>query len=188
MVNGIHDQNRRMLRTLGRALLVLWAVSLISCTTGKERAQEYYDTFSDIIIPYKDGTESILTEIQSMLQKQLKASGDFKLSQQDSVRQERLISEFETLSGKTVEKLTEMEELPEADLRAAGLRYVNQTSQAVLGAYREIARPLQDPGRSPDTHAIDSLSEMYSDQLVRSNGDFASRQLEFLKKFDLLSL
>ena len=145
-------------------------------------------SFRGIVVPYREGTETILKEIQGMLQKQLKASGDFKLSREDSIREEQLISEFESLSEETIVRLNAMEELPESGLRSAGVRYVEETSRSVLGAYHEIALPLQDPTRRQGRHAIDSLSEIYSDQLVRSNEDFASRQLEFLKKFGLLSL
>ena len=188
MRSYIDYKNSGMVMLFSQVFLPLAALFLNACTNEKERAQDYYDSFSEIILPYKDGTENILTEIQSMLQDQLDVAGDFKLSQQDSIKQQHLIAEFETLSAETLDKLRIMEEMPDSELKSAGIHYVEQTSASVLGAYRHIALPLQDPAGRPDNQTIDSLSEIYSDQLVRSNADFASRQLDFLKKFDLLSL
>ena len=166
-------------------LLVLFA----SCRGAeKEDASSYYDHFTAIIGPYKEGTESILTQIQGALQKQMKASGDFKLSREDSIQQEKLMKEFSNLAKQTIDSLHDMEDMSGSELKSAGVRYVQQTSESVLAAYHNIVLPLQDPVRRPAQHTIDSLSEKYSDQLVRSNEDFASRQLEYLQKTGLLSL
>ena len=181
MVNGIKLKSKFF------GFLVVSAF-FASCGGEKEKANTYYDEFTAIILPYKEGTERILTEIQGTLQKQLKASGKFTLSQQDSIRQEELIRQFATLAQSTITGLESMKEMPESELKSAGLAYVQHTSESILGAYRDIVLPMQDSLRRPSRDAIDSLSEIYSDQLVRSNEDFASRQLEFLKKSGLLNL
>ena len=166
-------------------------VLLIFASCGgaeKEDPSTYYDRFTGIIVPYKEGTESILTQIQGALKEQMKASGDFRLSPEDSIRQEELIKEFSSLAKQTIDSLRGMNDMHGSELKSAGVRYVQQTSESVLAAYHNIVLPLQDPVRRPSQHTIDSLSEKYSDQLVRSNEDFASRQLEFLQKTGLLSL
>jgi len=167
--------------------LMLMAL-LASCGREKEQATTHYDEFTAIIVPYKDGTESILTQIQGTLQKQLKASGQFTLSAQDSIRQDELIRDFATLAQQTIIALEAMKEMPESDLKSAGVQYVGRTAESILGAYNNIVVPMLDSVQRPSQHVIDSLSKVYSDQLVRSNEEFAARQLEFLNKSGLLEL
>ena len=161
---------------------------LASCGREKEQANTYYDQFTAIIVPYKDGTENILTQIQGTLQKQLKDSEQFTLSPQDSIRQNELIREFATLAQQTIIALEAMKEMPESDLKSAGVHYVQRTVESILGAYNNIVVPMQDSMQRSSQQVVDSLSNMYSDQLMRSNEEFASRQLEFLKKSGLLEL
>lgn len=173
---------------LGYAICSL-VVVMISCGRSdksrpdREEADFYYQEFSAIIMPYKEGTERILKETQSLLQAQLKASGNLKLSDVDSVKQLDLLKEFEILSHNTMDELNALDEYPDSDLKISALEYVRGSSAAVLGAFREVALPMQDARRPPDQHVIDSLSEKFSDELVRANEEFASKQMQFLLKF-----
>lgn len=168
-----------------RPFVVLF-ILLGACATDRERADEYYDQFSAIIVPYKEGTESILTDMQRMLKEQLQRSGDFQLLQHDSVKQRELIEHFETLANKTLEDLQQMDELEGADLKTSGIQYVLSTTSAVVGVYREIVLPMQDRNGKLDQQALDSLSVKYSDQLAASNEAFAEAQMGFLEEFGLL--
>jgi len=159
---------------------------LAACATDREKADEYYDKFSAIIIPYKEGTESTLTEMQRILKAQLQRSGDFALSQSDSAKQRSLVKQFETLANKTLEDLQQMDEFEGADLKTSGMQYVLSTTGAVVGVYREIVLPMQDPDRALSRQALDSLSVKYSDQLIASNDAFADAQMGFLEEFGLL--
>lgn len=166
-------------------------VAMVSCVpadnsrSGKEEADAYYQEFSAIIMPYKEGTERILKETQSLLQTQLKASGNLKLSDVDSVKQLNLLKEFEMLSRNTMDRLNSLEEFSDSDLKASAIEYVRGSSAAVLGAFREVALPMQDTRRPPDQHLIDSLSDKFSDELVTANEEFASKQMQFLLKFQV---
>lgn len=167
----------------------LFALLILSSACGasdKDRANEYYNRFTAIIVPYKEGTESILKEMQGILRAQLQRSGDFQLSAGDRVKQRTLIKEFETLANKTLGALQQMEDLEGAYLKDAAVDYVLATTGAVVGVYREIVLPMQDEDRALDQQALDSLSTKYSDQLVASNDAFASAQMEFLEGFGLL--
>lgn len=171
--------------SMKRSFVVLFFL-LGACTTDRERADKYYDQFSAIIVPYKEGTESILTEMQRMLKEQVQRSGDIEFFEDDSVKQRSLVKQFETLANKTLEDLQQMDELEGADLKTSGMQYVISTTGAVVGVYREIVLPMQDPNRKLDQEALDSLSVKYSDQLVASNDAFADAQMGFLKQFGLL--
>ena len=165
------------------ALLIL----LSACgASERDKANEYYNRFTAIIVPYKEGTESILKEMQEILREQLQRSGEFGSFSDDSVKQRALIKEFETLANKTLEDLQRMDELEGADLKTSGMQYVLSTTGAVVGVYREIVLPLQNPDRALDQEALDSLSAKYSDQLVASNDEFASAQMQFLEGFQLI--
>lgn len=153
--------------------------------SSKDKADLYYQEFSAIIMPYKEGTERILKETQSLLQTQLKASGNLKLSDVDSIKQLGLLKEFEMLSRITMDKLNALEEFSDSDLKASAIEYVRGSSAAVLGAFREVALPMQDTHRPPDQHLIDSLSDKFSDELVTANEEFASKQMQFLLKFQV---
>lgn len=168
-----------------RSFFIL-SIVLGACASDREKANNYYDQFSAIIVPYKEGTESILTEMQRILREQLQRSGDVGFSQDDSVKQRALIKQFETLANKTLEDLQRMEELEGAGLKTSGMQYVLSTTGAVVGVYREIVLPMQDPNRQLDQQALDSLSVKYSDQLVASNDEFAQAQMGFLEGFGLL--
>ena len=164
-------------------------VAMLSCSpsdnsrSGKEQAESYYQEFSAIVMPYKEGTERILKETQSLLQTQLKASGNLKLSDADSIKQLDLLKEFESLTGNTMERLNALEDFPGSDLKMSAIEYVRGSSAAVLGAFREVALPMQDTRRPPNQHVIDSLSEKFSDELLTANEEFASKQMQFLLKF-----
>src|SRR5690242_11310854 len=144
---------------------IVFMLMLLSCTSKKDKANEYYDRFSAIIVPYKEGTESILTEMQTLLQKQMKSSGNFKLSREDSLTQQTQIRQFESLTKKTLNDLDSLEDFQDSKLKTAGMDYVKASSSAVLGAFREIAIPMQQPG-GLDQQALDSLSDKYSNDLV----------------------
>jgi hypothetical protein len=162
-------------------------ILLSACgASEKDKANEYYNRFTAIVVPYKDGTESILKEMQAILREQLQRSGDFELSPDDSVRQRELIKAFEALANKTLNNLQGMDELEGADLKHAGIDYVIGTTGAVVGVYREIVLPMQDPDRQLGQKSLDSLSNKYSDQLVKSNDEFAQAQMGFLQGFELL--
>lgn len=152
----------------------------------KDKANEYYNRFTAIIVPYAEGTESILTEMQGMLREQLQRSGDLQLSANDSAQQRALIKQFETLANKTLEEIQQMDELEGADLKTAGIEYVLSTTTAVVGTYREIVLPMQDAKQELDQHVLDSLADKYSDQLVASNEKFSAAQMGFLEDFGLL--
>ena len=160
---------------------------LMACTqTEKEKANEYYDRFSKIVIPFKNESERLLTECQSLLQKQFKASGNFKLSREDSIKQMELLTEFQAVSRKTMDDLNAFDDFPGSDLKTAALEYVRSTSTAVSEAYKVVVIPMQTL-RPPDQHTIDSLSEKFSDRLMESNEKFASSQMQFLHDFELLA-
>lgn len=168
---------------------VVALAALLSCSPdGKEAASEYYDKFSDIVVPYKDGTERILGETQALLQKELDASGTLKLSPEDSLRQRQLFQEFESLASAAMKQIHELDTFPGSDLKSKGVEYIHTSSHAILGAFRDVALPMQDAVKPPNPRMIDSLSNHYADALMASNERFASGQLEFLKKFDLMSL
>jgi hypothetical protein len=153
--------------------------------SGKEEADLYYQEFTTIIMPYKEGTERILKETQSLLQTQLKTSGNLKLSDVDSVKQLDLLKEFEMLSRNTMNELNALDDFSGSDLKKSAIEYVRGSSAAVLGAFREVALPMQDTRRPPDQHLIDSLSDKFSDELVTANEEFASKQMQFLLKFQV---
>jgi hypothetical protein len=170
-----------------KPLLFALLILLSGCgASDRGKADEYYNRFTTIIVPYKEGTESILKEMQSILREQLQRSGDSHLSREDSVRQRELLKQFETLANTTLEDLQRMDELDGADLKTSGIQYVLSTTSAVVGVYREIVLPMQDPNRRLGQQALDSLSVKYSDQLVASNDDFAQAQMDFLESFGLL--
>ena len=167
-----------------RSVFVL-LILLSACTSDRKKADAYYEQFSEIIVPYKEGTESILTEMQRILKVQLQRSGDLQLPH-DSVRQRELIGEFESLANRTLGDLQQMDEFKGADLKTSGIQYVISTTSAVVGVYREIVLPMQAQDRKLDQQTIDSLSVKYSDQLVASNDAFADAQMGFLEEFGLL--
>lgn len=166
-------------------------VAMVSCgpadnsRSGRDEADSYYQAFSAIVMPYKEGTERILKDTQSLLQTQLKASGNLKLSDVDSVKQLDLLKDFEMLSRNTMDKLNSLGEFSDSDLKASAIEYVRASSAAVLGAFREVALPMQDTRSPPDQHLIDSLSDKFSDELVTANEEFASKQMQFLLKFQV---
>lgn len=175
-----------MARSLHFAFSVLIATVLLSCKSAdKEKASEYYQDFSSIILPYKQGTERILTETQTLLQNQLRSSGNLKLSREDSLKQRALLTEFETLVRETMANIHNLEEFPDSDLKSSAVEYVQSSASAVLGAFHQVAFPMQDTIKPPEQHAIDSLSEKFGDDLVNANDKFASSQMEFLEKFEL---
>lgn len=161
-------------------------ILLSACTSDRKKADAYYDRFSEIIVPYKEGTETILTEMQRILKVQLQRSADSQLSQHDRVKQRELMAKFETLANKTLEDLQQMDEFEGADLKTSGIQYVISTTSAVVGVYREIVLPMQTQDRKLDQQTLDSLSVKYSDQLVASNDAFADAQMGFLEEFGLL--
>jgi hypothetical protein len=91
------------------------------------------------------------------------------------------------LAEKTIEELESLDELPKSDLKTSGIEYVKTSSDAVLGAFREIAIPMQQ-SKGLGQKALDSLSDKYSNDLVESNEEFAARQIEFLKEFEIISI
>ena len=159
---------------------------MTSCKSAdKEKARDYYQEFSSVIMPYKQGTERILNETQTLLRDQLRSSGNLKLSREDSLKQRALLTEFETLVRETMANIHQMQEFPDADLKSSAVEYVQSSAAAVLGAFQQVAFPMQDAVKPPDQQVIDSLSEKFGNDLVDANDQFASRQMEFLEKFEL---
>ena len=168
-------------------LSFLLLLALCACgSRDQDKANEYYNRFTAIIVPYKEGTESILKEMQRILREQLQQSGELQSSPGDSVEQRELIKEFEVLANRTLGDLQQMDDLEGADLKDAAIDYVLSTTGAVVGVYREIVLPMQGGNRTLDQQTLDSLGDKYSDQLVKSNDEFAQAQMGFLEGFGLL--
>lgn len=153
---------------------------------SQEEATLYYEHFSDIMIPYTEETERVLTETQTLLRRQLNNTGHLRLSPRDSVRQYTLLTGLETKARSTVAALTDLEDFRGSNLKSSGIDYVEESLDAILTIHRALAETSHAEART-DLREIESLTNSFSEQLIELNERFGASQMEFLQEFDLLT-
>lgn len=160
-------------------------VSSCGQASNKEEAEKYYGSYVEAIRPFKIGVETMLKDSKELLEQSFKATGDIKLSTQDSLKLTTMFADFERLTEDTKIRLKDLRTFKAFDLKDEGLKFVDKFSKTISGSYKGIVFPLQDRSVQMDQEKLGPLIDNYKKQLVDANQEFVTAQNEFLDKFGI---
>ncbi|MCE2997005.1 MAG: hypothetical protein ACK5RG_08180 [Cyclobacteriaceae bacterium] len=168
-------------------ILLLQGLILSSCEQGdkKEKAGIYYDSYLEAIKPYTTGTEEILKETKQIIQQRINSTGEIKVTQQDSLKIMGLFNAFKLLADDTKSKLSKLETFDDFDLKSPALDYVDKSSKAISGSYKEIVFPFQDNKTQMSQEKLESLISNFTEEFLQANKNFSDVQRKFLNKFGI---
>ncbi|MFM8913600.1 MAG: hypothetical protein ACKOE6_11910 [Flammeovirgaceae bacterium] len=164
---------------------VLCFAAITSCgqKNQKNDAIKYYGSFSEIFYAYKLGIENFMKNSENMMAPRLKDE-TVVLTKKDSVSVKRIITDFDSLTNATVNKLNSLPEFDNNDLKMDALNFVKASSEIARNAFGQVL--LKDRGTlvKEKTMVVEGF-RLGINNLVELNKKIRESQVAFLNKYDI---